>query len=102
MNRALKKEQPAGHTVVVTDPNRHGWYRAPHRTSAAQRQSGSRLGTAATSPWPGQVNSAVLIQAAWVCWRHGGRGTRLRRLSRLLFGLWRDGTTFDVTKLAAA
>jgi len=25
-----------------------------------------------------------------------------RRLSRILFALWRDGTTFDLTKLATA
>lgn len=65
---------------------------------------------------------SLLVQAAWACWRskHSAtlrawveqlaarRGRRIavvalaRRLSRLLYALWRDGTTFDVKKLAAA
>jgi len=65
---------------------------------------------------------SVLVQAAWACWRsrHSGtlrawveqlaarRGRRIavvalaRRLSRLLYALWRDGTIFDVKKLATA
>jgi transposase len=65
---------------------------------------------------------SLLIQAAWVCWRHPGsaalrawvdrlaarRGRRIavvalaRRLSRILFALWRDQTTFDAATLATA
>jgi transposase len=65
---------------------------------------------------------SLLVQAAWACWRSkqsgtlrawveqlaARRGRRIavvalaRRLSRLLYALWRDGTTFDATKLAAA
>jgi transposase len=64
----------------------------------------------------------LLVQAAWVCWRSkqsarlrawaeqlaGRRGRRIavvalaRRLSRVLYALWRDGTTFEVTTLVAA
>lgn len=66
---------------------------------------------------------AMLIQAAWTCWRHrharatqlrswadalaARRGVRIavvglaRRLSRILFALWRDGTTFGVRVAAA-
>jgi transposase len=62
----------------------------------------------------------LLIQAAWVCWRHPTsaglrawaeriatrRGRRIavvalaRRLSRILYAVWRDETSFDVTRLA--
>jgi transposase len=65
---------------------------------------------------------SLLVQAAWACWRSkrsatlrawveqlaARRGRRIavvalaRRLSRLLYALWRDGTTFDVKKLATA
>ena len=65
---------------------------------------------------------SLLVQAAWACWRSKQsaplrawaeqlalrRGRRIavvglaRRLSRLLYALWRDGTTFDVKKVAAA
>jgi len=65
---------------------------------------------------------SLLVQAAWACWRSersatlrawfeqlaARRGRRVavvalaRRLSRMLYALWRDGTTFDVKKLAAA
>ena len=67
---------------------------------------------------------AMLIQAAWTCWRHRhGRSTPLRswadalaarrgvriavvglarRLSRILFALWRDGSTFRTPAAAAA
>jgi transposase len=64
----------------------------------------------------------LLVQAAWSCWRSkrsaglrawadqlaARRGRRIavvalaRRLSRILYALWRDETTFDLTKLAAA
>jgi hypothetical protein len=62
------------------------------------------------------------VQAAWACWRsrHGQplrrwaeavatrRGRRIaivglaRRLSRILFAIWRDGTTYRPEVLVAA
>jgi len=65
---------------------------------------------------------SLLVQAAWACWRSkqsatlrawaeqlaARRGRRIavvglaRRLSRVLYALWRDGTTFTVKTLAAA
>lgn len=66
---------------------------------------------------------SMLIQAAWTCWRSRSmrttqlrtwadalaarRGKRIavvalaRRLSRILFAIWRDGTTFAVPRVAA-
>jgi transposase len=89
----------------------------PREDSSAER----RLRGHITKAGPRELRS-LLIQAAWVCWRHGGSGTlrawvdRLatrrgrriavvalaRRLSRILFALWRDDTTFDATKLVTA
>ena len=89
----------------------------PREDSSAERRQRGHI----TKAGPPELRS-LLIQAAWVCWRHGGSGTlrawadRLaarrgrriavvalaRRLSRILFALWRDETTFDVTKLATA
>jgi transposase len=89
----------------------------PRENSSAERRHRGHI----TKAGPRELRS-LLIQAAWVCWRHGGSGTlrawvdRLaerrgrriavvalaRRLSRILFALWRDETTFDGTKLAAA
>ena len=89
----------------------------PREDSSAERRHRGHI----TKAGPRELRS-LLIQAAWVCWRHGGSGTlrawvdRLatrrgrriavvalaRRLSRILFALWRDDTTFDATKLAAA
>ena len=74
-----------------------------------------------TKAGPRELRS-LLVQAAWACWRSkqsatlrawveqlaARRGRRIavvalaRRLSRLLYALWRDGTSFDVKKLAAA
>ena len=65
---------------------------------------------------------SLLVQAAWVCWRSPQSGTlrawveRLaarrgkrvavvalaRRLSRILFAVWRDGVAFKAATLAAA
>lgn len=65
---------------------------------------------------------SLLVQAAWACWRSrqsaslrawveqlaARRGRRIavvalaRRLSRVLYALWRDGTTFAGTRLTAA
>jgi transposase len=89
----------------------------PREDSSAERRHRGHI----TKAGPRELRS-LLIQAAWVCWRHGGsgmlrawaegiaarRGRRIavvalaRRLSRLLFAIWRDGTTFDGRTLAAA
>jgi transposase len=89
----------------------------PREDSSAERRRRGHI----TKAGPRELRS-LLIQAAWVCWRHGGSGTLrawveriaarrgkriavvalARRLSRILFALWRDDTTFDVTKLAIA
>ena len=85
----------------------------PREDSSAERRHRGSI----TKAGPGELRS-LLIQAAWVCCRHGGRGTlrawadRLaarrgrriavvalaRRLSRILFALWRDAASFDLTK----
>ena len=89
----------------------------PREDSSAERRHRGHI----TKAGPREVRS-LLIQAAWVCWRHPGsatlrgwtdrlaarRGRRIavvalaRRLSRILFALWRDETTFDGSTLAAA
>jgi transposase len=89
----------------------------PREDSSAERRHRGHI----TKAGPRELRS-LLIQAAWVCWRHPGsatlrawvdrlaarRGRRIavvalaRRLSRILFALWRDDTTFDATKLATA
>ena len=87
----------------------------PREDSSAERHHRGHI----TKAGPRELRS-LLIQAAWVCWRHPGsamlrawvdrlaarRGRRIavvalaRRLSRILFAVWRDGTTFDVTRFA--
>jgi transposase len=89
----------------------------PGEDSSAERRHRGHI----TKAGPRELRS-LLIQAAWVCWRHPGsatlkawverlaarRGKRIavvalaRRLSRILFAIWRDDTTFDVKKLAMA
>ena len=89
----------------------------PREDSSAERRHRGHI----TKAGPRELRS-LLIQAAWVCWRHGGSGTLrawvdrvaarrgrriavvalARRLSRILFALWRDDTTFDGTHLATA
>jgi transposase len=89
----------------------------PREDSSAERRQRGHI----TQAGPRELRS-LLIQAAWVCWRHPGSGTlrawgdRLaarrgrriavvalaRRLSRILFALWRDDTTFDMAKVATA
>ncbi len=89
----------------------------PREDSSAERRHRGHI----TKAGPRELRS-LLVQAAWVCWRHPGsaalkawvdrlaarRGKRIavvalaRRLSRILFALWRDDTTFDVTRLATA
>jgi transposase len=89
----------------------------PREDSSAERRHRGHI----TKAGPRELRS-LLIQAAWVCWRHGGsgslrawadgiaarRGKRIavvalaRRLSRILFAMWRDDTTFDLKALAMA
>ena len=87
----------------------------PREDSSAERRHRGHI----TKAGPRELRS-LLIQAAWVCWRHpqsatlrawadrlaARRGKRIavvalaRRLSRILFAIWRDRTTFAVVKLA--
>jgi len=89
----------------------------PREDSSAERRHRGHITKAGSS----ELRS-LLVQAAWACWRSqqsatlrawaeqlaARRGRRIavvalaRRLSRLLYALWRDGTTFDATKLTAA
>ncbi|MGH8732668.1 MAG: IS110 family transposase [Burkholderiales bacterium] len=89
----------------------------PREDSSAERRHRGPI----TKAGPRELRS-LLIQAAWVCWRQGGSGTLrawvdglaarrgrriavvalARRLSRILFALWRDATTFDGKTLAMA
>jgi transposase len=89
----------------------------PREDSSAERRHRGHI----TKVGPRELRS-LLVQAAWACWRSkqsatlrawveqlaARRGRRIavvalaRRLSRLLYALWRDGTSFDVKKLAAA
>ena len=89
----------------------------PREDSSAERRQRGHI----TKAGPRELRS-LLIQAAWVCWRQGGSGTLrawvegvaarrgrriavvalARRLSRILFALWRDETTFDGRIVATA
>ena len=89
----------------------------PHEDSSAERRHRGHI----TKAGPRELRS-LLVQAAWACWRsHGSaslrawverlaarRGRRIavvalaRRLSRILFAVWRDGSVFDAATLAAA
>jgi len=89
----------------------------PREDSSAERRHRGHI----TKVGPRELRS-LLIQAAWVCWRHphsaalrawadrlaARRGKRIavvaiaRRLSRILFAIWRDGATFDARRLAMA
>ena len=89
----------------------------PHEDSSGERQRRDRI-TKAGPP----VARSLLIQAAWVVWRQkagGGqlhawvtqlaerRGKRIavvalaRRLSRILYAMWRDGTDYTVCPATA-
>jgi transposase len=88
----------------------------PREDSSAERRHRGHI----TKAGPPELRS-LLIQAAWVCWRssrHGPlqtwtdqvaarRGKRIavvalaRRLSRILYALWRDETAFDRSRVAA-
>ena len=89
----------------------------PREDSSAERRHRGHI----TKAGPRELRS-LLVQAAWACWRSSQsaalrawaeqlaarRGRRIavvalaRRLSRILYALWRDGVTFDRNKLAAA
>lgn len=88
----------------------------PREASSAERQRRGHV----TKVGPAALRS-VLVQAAWAHWRAvksgrlrawvdqlaARRGKRIavialaRRLSRLLFAIWRDATVFDPARLAA-
>jgi transposase len=89
----------------------------PREDSSAERRHRGHI----TQAGPREMRS-LLVQAAWVCWRSKQSGTlrawveRLaarrgkrvavvalaRRLSRILFAVWRDGVAFKAATLAAA
>jgi transposase len=89
----------------------------PREDSSAERRQRGHI----TKVGSRELRS-LLVQAAWACWRSkqsatlrawaeqlaARRGRRIavvalaRRLSRLLYALWRDGTTFEAKKLTAA
>ena len=89
----------------------------PREDSSAERRHRGHI----TKAGSGELRS-LLVQAAWACWKSKGSGTlRLwaeqlaarrgrriavvglaRRLSRILYAVWRDGTAFDVARGAAA
>ena len=89
----------------------------PREDSSAERRHRGHISKAG----PRELRS-LLVQAAWACWRsHGSatlrawverlaarRGRRIavvalaRRLSRILFAVWRDQAVFNAAHLAAA
>jgi transposase len=89
----------------------------PHEDSSAERRHRGHI----TKAGPPELRS-LLVQAAWACWRSrqghalrrwaeavaSRRGRRIavvglaRRLSRILFALWRDETTYRPEVLVAA
>lgn len=88
----------------------------PHEASSGERRHRGHI----TKAGPRELRS-LLVQAAWVCWRSGHSGTLrawtdqlaarrgkriavvalARRLSRILYALWRDGSTFELRVVAA-
>jgi transposase len=89
----------------------------PREASSAERRHRGHI----TKAGPSELRS-LLVQAAWACWRSkrsgslhawaqgvaGRRGRRIavvglaRRLSRILYALWRDQSVFVAATLAAA
>ena len=89
----------------------------PREDSSAERRHRGHI----TKAGPAELRS-LLVQAAWSCWRSKAsaslrawvervasrRGKRIavvalaRRLSRILFALWRDQSVFSAATLAAA
>jgi transposase len=88
----------------------------PREDSSAERRHRGHL----TKTGPSELRS-LLVQSAWVCWRScrqgplrawtdqlaARRGKRIavvalaRRLSRILFAIWRDDSVFDRSRVAA-
>ena len=89
----------------------------PREDSSAERRHRGHI----TKAGPRELRS-LLVQAAWACWRSkasgtlrvwaerlaGRRGKRIavvalaRRLSRILFAVWRDQSVFNAATVAAA
>jgi transposase len=89
----------------------------PREDSSAERRHRGHI----TKAGPSEVRS-MLVQAAWACWRSKGSGTLhawvervaakrgrriavvglARRLSRILYAIWRDQSVFNLTTLTAA
>jgi len=89
----------------------------PREDSSAERRHRGHI----TKAGPSEVRS-LLVQAAWACWRSKGSGTLhawvegvaarrgrriavvalARRLSRILYAIWRDQSVFSAATLAAA
>lgn len=89
----------------------------PREDSSAERRHRGHI----TKAGPSELRS-LLVQAAWACWRSRAsgplrawverlaarRGRRIavvalaRRLSRIVYALWRDDSMFDAAMLAAA
>jgi transposase len=89
----------------------------PREDSSAERRHRGHI----TNAGP-RVLRSLLVQAAWACWRSHASGTLrawvervasrrgrriavvalARRLSRILYALWRDQSVFDAATLAAA
>jgi transposase len=89
----------------------------PREDSSAERRHRGHI----TKAGPPELRS-LLVQAAWGCWRShrsaslrawvdrlaARRGRRIavvalaRRLSRILYAVWRDQSVFDAATLAAA
>jgi transposase len=87
----------------------------PREDSSAERRHRGHI----TKAGPRELR-ALCIQAAWACWRSPGgtpfrlwvdrvaarRGKRIavvalaRRLTRVMYAVWRDATAFDATKIA--
>jgi transposase len=89
----------------------------PREDSSAERRHRGHI----TKAGSGELRS-LLIQAAWACWKSTGSGTLrawaeqlaarrgrriavvalARRLSRILYALWRDGSRFEGARVATA
>jgi transposase len=87
----------------------------PREDSSAERHHRGHI----TKAGPRELR-ALCVQAAWACWRSPGgamfrtwvdrlaarRGRRIavvalaRRLTRIMYAVWRDGSAFDATRFA--
>ena len=88
----------------------------PREDSSAERRHRGHI----TKAGSGELRS-LLVQAAWACWKSRGSGTLrawaeqlaarrgrriavvalARRLSRILYAIWRDGSCFEGARVAA-